>query len=83
MAFDIRMPRDSHSVHQSAETPTFGCNLRAIQNEGLVEVPTSTISLRYQSGCRWGTMVLSAQQYTGNSSSDNAAFYEMAKDTPE
>jgi len=31
------MPRDSHSVHQSAETPTFGCNLRATQNEGMAE----------------------------------------------
>src|SRR5208282_1740873 len=31
------MPRDSYSVHQSAETPTFGCNLRAIQNEGMAE----------------------------------------------
>jgi len=31
------MPWDSHSVHQSAEAPTFGCNLRAIQNEGMAE----------------------------------------------
>ena len=47
------MPRDPHSVHQTAETPTFGGNLRAIQNEGIAEIAADYAAITGKGKAAW------------------------------